>query len=197
MRAQTPRRLGTTAISRPPAASTRQTSRNSSTGSADISSACTSSTRSTAESVSGSSSSSTSAASAGRARRPAHHALRRRHQGEAALGLLAEQAEIGRRIADAQDPQCAGVLPARANAAADEAPRHDAEALGVEIAQVDDIHEGKIARIGLRVSAAMRSRLTPRLASAFAKADDPVAEAARSQEKPHARADLSVPLPEG
>ena len=28
----------------------------------------------------------------------------------------------------------------RANAAADEAPRHDAQALGVEIAQIDDVH---------------------------------------------------------
>src|ERR1700692_2769332 len=129
MRAQTLRRLGTTTSRRPPPARTRQTSRNSPTGSDDISSACTSSTRSTAESVSGSSSSSTKAASA---------------------GLLAEQAQIGRRIADAQDSERVGVLPARTNAAADKAPGHDAEVLGVEIAQVDHIHEDKIARIGLR-----------------------------------------------
>ncbi len=83
------------------------------------------------------------------ARRPAHDALRRRHQGEAALGLLAEQAEIGRRIADAEHAQLMGILPARAYAAADETPGHDAEVLGVEIAQVDDIHKVKIARIAL------------------------------------------------
>ena len=84
-------------------------------------------------------------------RRPAHDALRRRHQGEAALGLLAEQAEIGRGIADAQHAQCTGVVPARANAAADEAPGHDAQVLGVEISQVDDIHGDKIAcRAGTR-----------------------------------------------
>jgi hypothetical protein len=39
-----------------------------------------------------------------------------------------------------------GILPARANAAADKAPGHDAKVLGVEIAQVDDIHKSKIAR---------------------------------------------------
>ncbi len=33
-----------------------------------------------------------------------------------------------------------------ADAAADEAPRHDAEPLGIEVAQIDDVHAGKIAR---------------------------------------------------
>ena len=33
----------------------------------------------------------------------------------------------------------AGIGPARADAAADEAPRHRAEPLGVEIAQIDDV----------------------------------------------------------
>ena len=103
MRAQRPRRLGTTASSRPPAASTRQTSRSSAATSCDISSAWTISTRSTAASGSGRSVSSTSAVKRRPCRRPFHHALRRRHEGEAALGLLAEQPEIGRRIADADD----------------------------------------------------------------------------------------------
>ena len=44
--------------------------------------------------------------------RPFHHALRRRHEGEAALGLLAEQAEIGRGIADAEHALAARVDPA-------------------------------------------------------------------------------------
>jgi len=37
---------------------------------------------------------------------------------------------------------------------------HDAEVLGVEIAQVDHIHGGKIARIGLLFRRSMRSWLT-------------------------------------
>ena len=99
-------------------------------GSCDISSACTSSTRSTAASVSGRSISSTSAASAGPRGRPFHHALRRRHEGKAALGLFAKQAEIGRRIADAEHALAARIGPARADAAADEAARHHARAAG-------------------------------------------------------------------
>ena len=72
-------------------------------------------------------------------RGPFHHALRRRHEGEAAFRLLAKEAEIGRRIADARDAHPARVGKARADAAADEAPRHHAQALGIEIAQVDDV----------------------------------------------------------
>src|ERR1019366_336812 len=53
MRAHRPRRFGTTTSSRPPDASTRQTSRSSAAGSLVISSACTRITRSTAESGSG------------------------------------------------------------------------------------------------------------------------------------------------
>ena len=71
--------------------------------------------------------------------RPFHHALRRRHEGEAALGLLAEQPEIGRGVADAEHAQPARIGPALADAAADEMPRHGAEPLGVEIAQIDDV----------------------------------------------------------
>ena len=36
--------------------------------------------------------------------RPFQHALRRRHEGDAAFGVLAEQAEIGRRIAEPEHP---------------------------------------------------------------------------------------------
>ena len=39
-----------------------------------------------------------------------------------------------------------GVAPARADAAADKAARHRAEPLGIKIAQIDDVHGGKIAR---------------------------------------------------
>jgi hypothetical protein len=149
MRAQTPRRFGTTASSRPPAASTRQTSRSKAAGSCAISSACTSSTRSIEESASGSSSSSTSAARLGPIRRPFHHALRRRHEGETALRLLAKEAEIGCRIAHAEHAQPAGVGEAGTDATTDEAARHDAQALGVEGAQIDDVdgHGEKVARL--------------------------------------------------
>ena len=61
--------------------------------------------------------------------------------------ILAEQAEIGRRVADAQHPLRPRVAPARADTAADEAAGYDAELLSVEIAQVDDVHGYKIARI--------------------------------------------------
>ena len=79
-------------------------------------------------------------------RRPAHYALLRRHHGEAALGLFAEQTEIRGGIADAEHAHAAGIGPARANAVTDEAAGHDAKMLGVEISQVDDVHEPKIAR---------------------------------------------------
>jgi hypothetical protein len=71
--------------------------------------------------------------------RPFQHALRRRHEGDTALGVLAEQAEIRRRIADAEHPLTLNIRPARMNAAIDQPPRHDAEALRIEIAEIDDI----------------------------------------------------------
>ena len=71
--------------------------------------------------------------------RPFHHALRRRHEGEAALGLLAEQAEIGRGVADAEHALAGVSRHSAADAAADEAARHHAEPLAVEIAQIDDV----------------------------------------------------------
>jgi hypothetical protein len=69
--------------------------------------------------------------------RPLQHALRRWHEGQATLRLLAEQSEVRGCIADAQNPHASGIGKARANAAPDEAPRRYAQALGIEIAQVD------------------------------------------------------------
>ena len=139
MRAHRPRRFGTTASSCPPAASTRQTSRSSAVGvlrhfqRMHQQHAVDGGVRQRQLEL----------VDQRRKRRPRgrpfHHALRRRHEGEAALGLLAEQAEIGRRVADAEHAQPAGVAPAPADAAADEMPRHRAEPLGVEIAQIDDV----------------------------------------------------------
>ena len=77
-------------------------------------------------------------------RRPFQHALRRRHEGDAALAVLAEQPEIGRRIAEAEHALALPRRPSRANAAIDQLPRHDAEALRIEVAEVDDIHAGPI-----------------------------------------------------
>src|SRR6266436_1747893 len=71
--------------------------------------------------------------------RPFQHALRRRHEGDAALAVLAKQAEIGRGIAEAEYPLALRVRPARMDAAIDQPPRHDAEALRIEIAEIDDI----------------------------------------------------------
>jgi hypothetical protein len=79
--------------------------------------------------------------------RPFHHALPGRHEGEAAFGLLAEQAEIGRGVADAEHALAGGIPPQSANAAADETTGHHAQALAVEIAQVNDVD-----RHGLKLS---------------------------------------------
>ncbi len=80
--------------------------------------------------------------------RPFHHALACRHEGEAAFGLLAEKAEIGRRIADADHALAGGIAPQLADAAANEAAGHHAQALAVKIAQIDDIdrHAVKLSR---------------------------------------------------
>src|SRR6476660_1298032 len=72
-------------------------------------------------------------------RRPLQHALRGRHEGDAALRFLAKQAEIRRGIAKAEHPMAIGGRPARMNAAIDQSPRHDTEALRIEITEVDDI----------------------------------------------------------
>src|SRR5262249_32688914 len=81
--------------------------------------------------------------------RPFHHPLHRRHEGEAAFRLLAKEPEIGRRIAHPEHAHAAHVGEALAYAAPDEAPGDDAETLGIEIAQIDDIdrHGDKVAWI--------------------------------------------------
>ena len=80
-------------------------------------------------------------------RGPFHHPLRRRHEGEAAFRLFAKEPEIGSRIADAEHLHAAGVGEPGANATSDEAPGDHAKALGIEIAQIDDVvgHGTKIA----------------------------------------------------
>src|SRR6266567_6158508 len=78
--------------------------------------------------------------------RPFQHALCSRHEGQAALAILAEQAEIGRRVADAEHTLAFGVRPSFANAAIDELSRHGAEAPRIEIAQVDDVHVANLTR---------------------------------------------------
>src|SRR5207248_708915 len=78
--------------------------------------------------------------------RPFQHALRRRHESKAALAILAEQAEIGRRIADAEHTLVSRVRPSFVNAAIDELSRHDAEAPRIEITQVDDVHDANLTR---------------------------------------------------
>ena len=72
-------------------------------------------------------------------RRPFHHPLGRRHEGETPLRLVAKQPEVWGRIADPDHAQSVHVLPACAYPPADEAPRDPAERLAVEIAQIDDI----------------------------------------------------------
>jgi hypothetical protein len=60
--------------------------------------------------------------------------LRRRHQRKATFRLFTKQAEIRRGVADPEHALAGRVGPMRADGAADEAPRHDAQPLGIEIA---------------------------------------------------------------
>src|ERR1035437_9407826 len=72
----------------------------------------------------------------------------RRHEGDAARAVFAEKSEIGGGIAEAEHALALRVRPAHMNAAIDQPPRHDAEALRIEIAEVDDIkgHELNLTR---------------------------------------------------
>src|SRR5262249_4007104 len=74
------------------------------------------------------------------------------------------------------DAHATGIGEALADAAADEAPCHAAEVLGVEIAQVDDVdgHEGE-ASMNSSERSLPRSCGPARVAPASAKADDPAA----------------------
>jgi len=73
-------------------------------------------------------------------RRPFDHALCCGHEGKAAFRVLAKQAEVRRRVADAQHPQSGASGPQSANAAADEPPRYRSKRVSIEIAKIDDIH---------------------------------------------------------
>src|SRR4029079_16613394 len=68
-----------------------------------------------------------------------------RHERQAPFGLLAKQAEIGRGVAETDEPQPGSVGPPSPDAPSDEMPRHRAQPVGVEIAQVDNVdgHGGK------------------------------------------------------
>ena len=57
---------------------------------------------------------------------------------------LAKQAEIGRRITDPEHPLALRIRPACMDAPIDQPPRDDAEALRIEIAEVDDIDHHKL-----------------------------------------------------
>src|SRR5262249_11773891 len=76
----------------------------------------------------------------GARRRPFHHALCCRHEGKTTFCIFAEQAKIGRGVADAEHPQSSASGPQPTNPATDETPRHRAKWMSVEIAQVNDIH---------------------------------------------------------
>ena len=140
MRAHRPRRFGTTASSRPPDASTRQISRSSAVGSLrhfqrmHQQHAIDRGIRQRQLELID------QRRQRGLARRPFHHALRGRHEGEACArpprGTGRDRASHSRCRARAGR----GVSPQRAaDAAADEMPRHRAEPLDVEIAQIDDV----------------------------------------------------------
>jgi hypothetical protein len=62
------------------------------------------------------------------------------HEGEAAFRFFPKEAEIGTGVADPEDAQASHIREARPDATAYEAARHNAEALGVKIPQVDDIN---------------------------------------------------------
>ncbi len=151
MRAHSPRRFGTTASSRPPPASTRHTSRSSARGVVRHLQRVHQQHAVDRRILQRQIELVDQRGQARPLRRPPHHPLHGRHEGEAPLRLLAEQSEIGRRVADAEHADAAGIGKARTDAAADEAPRRHAQPLGVEIAQIDDVdgHGAKIARISV------------------------------------------------
>ena len=80
-------------------------------------------------------------------RRPVHHALDRRHEGDRPLGIC-EIGEIGRGVADAEHALTVDRGPALLQPLGDQPSRNDAEPLGVEGAQIDDIeiHRGILSR---------------------------------------------------
>src|ERR1700692_4379384 len=77
---------------------------------------------------------------------PFQHTLGGRHKGDAPLGIFTKKSQIGRRITDAEHALAIGVGPARPDAAIDQLPRHDPEALRIEVAQVNDVHDTYLTR---------------------------------------------------
>src|SRR5262249_34793955 len=99
---------------------------------------------------------------------PFQHALGRRHEGDAAFRIFTKKSEIGRRIADAEDALALRIGPALPDAAIDQLPRHGAEALRIEITEIDDVdaHGSNLTRSSCyrRVDHCIaRSALTPYL----------------------------------
>ena len=71
--------------------------------------------------------------------RPMHHTLARRHHRRHPLGALAEGAEEGGGVADPEEAHARGVGPQRAHAAPDHSPRNLSQSGGVEVAEIDHI----------------------------------------------------------
>ena len=130
--------------------------------------------------------------------RPFHHPLHRRHEGEAAFRLLAKEPEVRRRVAHPEHAHAARVGKALANAAPDEAPGDDAEALGIEIAQVDDIdrHGNRVAWILFLRRFGRMEPIVNRLAGDVRGVPNE-GNCADESGGPHARANPSVSLPQG
>ena len=89
-------------------------------------------------------------------RRPFDHALACRHEGKAALRILAKQAKIGCGVTDAEQPKSCAPAPQSANGEPDEPPCHGSERMSIEIAKIDDIHFVKIPRSAQRDRTAAR-----------------------------------------
>ena len=70
---------------------------------------------------------------------PGHDPLARRHDGEDAVRLLAEEAEEGHRVAKPQHHLFAHARPHPANLLAQDPARHPAEPGQVEGVEVDDV----------------------------------------------------------
>jgi hypothetical protein len=61
-------------------------------------------------------------------------------QTQGSVHLVAEYAEIGRRIANSDHAQSMRIVPTMADSTAHEVTRHRAEPVGVKIAQIDNIN---------------------------------------------------------
>src|SRR5262249_35748735 len=70
------------------------------------------------------------------------------HESDAALAVFTKKPEIRRGIADAEHPLPFCARPALPDATVDQLPRHDPEALRIEVAEIDDIdaHDTNLTR---------------------------------------------------